>query len=250
MERRGPFSPSPSLRTWTSSGAPGGGQSSMPARSSARRKPERPMPMSTKAASRSGITRSSRPRNTLSTREGLSRRTICSSTRRPSATSAIRKRLGQDVADQAVDAAHGRAAFSRAHRLEQRQADDVAVGAGEEGDEARGAALDGIAAGLAAPFAAREVGVDLGRAQPLEAHDGLDQARAHRAVGAADRDAAQHAVAPARQQRQAARAPRPRSRPWAGCAGRRPRRVSAASTTAPGWRQATAASLALAMRSA
>ena len=45
-------------------------------------------------------------------------------------------------------------------RLDQRQADDIAVGAVDRRHEGRSQALDRIAAGLARPFAAGEVGVE------------------------------------------------------------------------------------------
>ena len=52
-------------------------------------------------------------------------------------------------------------------------------------DEGGGAALDGIAAGLAVPFAAGEIGVDLAPRQPLEAdHASRPGAAARRPSGA------------------------------------------------------------------
>ena len=47
--------------------------------------------------------------------------------------------------------------------LEERQADDVRIGADDLADEARGQSLDGIAAGLAPPFAGGEIIGDLAR---------------------------------------------------------------------------------------
>ena len=68
------------------------------------------------------------------------------------------------------------------HRLVERQADDVGVGADQPDDEAAGEALDGIAARLAAPFAGGEVAVDVLARQALEADPGLDQALADLAL--------------------------------------------------------------------
>src|SRR3546814_16215479 len=51
------------------------------------------------------------------------------------------------------------------------QAHDGAVAALDGADEARGAALDRIAACLALPFLRREIGVDLGAIQAFEGHD-------------------------------------------------------------------------------
>ena len=50
----------------------------------------------------------------------------------------------------------------------ERQADDVRVGSVEAFDEGRRPALDGIGAGLAVPFAAIQIGLELGAAEPLE----------------------------------------------------------------------------------
>src|SRR3546814_2819179 len=63
--------------------------------------------------------------------------------------------------------------------LGQRQADDVRVGSVEEGHVGGRQSLDGIAAGLAVPFAGRQVGRDLAILQPLEADPGLEIGRAH-----------------------------------------------------------------------
>src|SRR6266545_1643763 len=65
----------------------------------------------------------------------------------------------------------------RGHLVE-RQPHHVAVGADHLDDEAAGDALGGIAAGLAAPFAGGEIGLDVLLGQALEAHAGLDQALA------------------------------------------------------------------------
>ena len=77
------------------------------------------------------------------------------------------------------------------------------MAAGNRDDQALGAALDGIAAGLALPFAAGDIGFDLGMAELLEAHDRLAQAFAQGAVGAAQRDGRKHAVAAAGEQGEA-----------------------------------------------
>ncbi len=61
------------------------------------------------------------------------------------------------------------------HGLGERQADHIGVGAHQLHHEGAGKALDGIAAGLAAPFAGGEIGLDILARQALEAHPGLDQ---------------------------------------------------------------------------
>ena len=108
--------------------------------------------------------------------------------------------------------------------LVQRQADDIGVGADDLDDEGAGEPLRGIAAGLAAPFAGGEIGLDVLLRQPLEAHAGLDQPLAERLLrrhqadrrcgrGDCGRTAAA-GIAP----------PRRAVRPWAGCGGRPPPR--------------------------
>src|SRR5580704_11855849 len=52
--------------------------------------------------------------------------------------------------------------------LEQRQPNHVGIGAGHPVDQRRRTALDRVTAGLAAPFAGREIGRHFGLAQPLE----------------------------------------------------------------------------------
>ena len=54
-------------------------------------------------------------------------------------------------------------ATQQLRRLEQRQADHVGIAARQEADERRGAPLDGVAAGLALPLAAVEIGAKLAR---------------------------------------------------------------------------------------
>ena len=63
-------------------------------------------------------------------------------------------------------------------------------------NQSLGAALDGIAARLAVPFTARDVGVDLGAGERFEADDGFREALADRTVGRAQGDGRKHAVAP------------------------------------------------------
>src|ERR1700745_1752906 len=67
---------------------------------------------------------------------------------------------------------------AQGHGLIERQADDVRVGTDQLDDEGAGDALRCIAAGLAAPFAGGEVGLDILLRQPLEAHAGFHQALA------------------------------------------------------------------------
>src|SRR3990170_4760151 len=65
-------------------------------------------------------------------------------------------------------------------RLVERQADDIGVGADHLDHEPPGDALHGVAAGLAAPFAGADIGLDVVLAEPLEADAGFDQALAER----------------------------------------------------------------------
>ena len=60
-------------------------------------------------------------------------------------------------------------------RFGQRQADDVGVGADQPNCKRACKPLDRIAARLAAPFAARQIGFDLIPRQALESKPGLDQ---------------------------------------------------------------------------
>src|SRR3546814_2691591 len=67
-------------------------------------------------------------------------------------------------------------------------------------DQAFRAALDGIAAGLAVPLAAGEVGAHFLFGQRLEAYLRLAQPLTQRAVGGEQGDGGEHAVAAARHQ--------------------------------------------------
>ena len=58
----------------------------------------------------------------------------------------------------------------------ERKADDVGVRADEPLNESAGEALDRVTAGLAAPFAASEIGLELLARQALEPEARLDQA--------------------------------------------------------------------------
>ena len=69
-------------------------------------------------------------------------------------------------------------------------------------DEGAGDALHGVAAGLAAPLARGEVGIDVLARQPLEAHARLDQAPAELAGGADQDDAGVDPVGAAGEQAQ------------------------------------------------
>src|SRR5262249_26933323 len=70
-----------------------------------------------------------------------------------------------------------RVALARQQRGDfiERKADDVAVRAYDLDDECPGDALRGVTAGLAAPFARGQIGLDIALRQSLEAHAGLDQ---------------------------------------------------------------------------
>ena len=78
------------------------------------------------------------------------------------------------------------------HRLVQRQADDVGIRADDFHDKGSGNPLRGVAAGLAAPFAGGEVGLDVFVRQALEAHPRLHVTlaegllRRHQAYGGMD----------------------------------------------------------------
>src|SRR5262245_58497171 len=61
-------------------------------------------------------------------------------------------------------------------RLVKRQPDYIAIGAHDLDRESAGQPLDRIAAGLAAPFAGGEIGLDILARKPLEAHPRLHQA--------------------------------------------------------------------------
>ena len=63
-----------------------------------------------------------------------------------------------------------------------------------------GRTLDGIAARLAVPFAAGQIGGDLGLAERLELELGLGDFFAQRAVGGLERDGREHPVASAGEQ--------------------------------------------------
>ena len=82
----------------------------------------------------------------------------------------------------------------------ERQADDIRIRARDPRHERGGAALDCVAAGLAAPLAAREIGVQLGRAEALELHLADHPADRDIAGRRHQRDAAIDPVTPARQQ--------------------------------------------------
>jgi len=77
------------------------------------------------------------------------------------------------------------------------------VAAVERADEGFGTALDSIAAGLAAPFAGREVAGQFGLAQALEGDDGNAEAVTSLAGRIDDRDSGEDAVAAAGEQFQA-----------------------------------------------
>ena len=79
------------------------------------------------------------------------------------------------------------------------------VGADELDDEGAGDALRRVAAGLAAPFAGGEIGLDVLVRQPLEAHARFHQALAERLLRRHQADRGVDAVIAARQQAQALR---------------------------------------------
>ena len=89
-------------------------------------------------------------------------------------------------------------------RGRERQADHVRPAAVDRRDECLGPSLDRVAAGLAPPFPAREIGRDLALAEPLEAHHGHDRAHRPPAVGGDDRDPGVHPVPASGQQAQKA----------------------------------------------
>ena len=124
------------------------------------------------------------------------------------------------------------------------------VAAGEEAHEAGGPALDGVAARLAAPFAAASIGVaSAPSVSRAKATARLDQrAPTPAPSGRGSTTAREHVVAAARTAGRGRRAPPPRSRPWAGCGGPAATTVSAARTKRA--RRGDAAALARARRCA
>ena len=70
-------------------------------------------------------------------------------------------------------------------------------------DQALGAALDGVGAGLAVPFAAGQIGTDFLAGEALEADLRLAQPLAERSIRREQRDRRKHAVPAARQQLEA-----------------------------------------------
>jgi hypothetical protein len=85
-------------------------------------------------------------------------------------------------------------------RFGQRQADDVGVGADQPLDEGAGEALNRVAAGLAAPFAACQIGVDFTGRQALEPEPGLDHAAPYGSAPGDQRKASEDPMAPAGQE--------------------------------------------------
>jgi len=76
------------------------------------------------------------------------------------------------------------------------------MAAGDGGDQAFRAALDGVTTGLAVPLAPRDVIVDFGAGERLEAHDRVRQSLSHGAVWRFEGYGGKHMVAPPRQQLQ------------------------------------------------
>src|SRR5690606_903951 len=85
-------------------------------------------------------------------------------------------------------------AGEKVHHLVERQADDVGIGAVDLDDEGAGKALDGVAAGLAAPLAGSEIGLDVLARQALETHARLDEAAADVALAVGGREPREDAV--------------------------------------------------------
>src|SRR5271170_5688750 len=99
------------------------------------------------------------------------------------------------------------AAGEQPRRLEQWQTDDVRIGARDKADHCRGAALNRIAAGLAVPFAGRQISRDFARAQALERDLAVDVAQPHTPVGICQRNAGMDTMSsPGQQFETAARA--------------------------------------------
>src|SRR5688572_14321833 len=87
--------------------------------------------------------------------------------------------------------------------LVERQADDGRVGTDELDHERPGNALDGVAAGLVAPFGAGEIALDLAIAEALEAEPRLNEAAARGARHAEHGDGGIDAMVAAREQMEA-----------------------------------------------
>src|SRR3990167_4606738 len=92
----------------------------------------------------------------------------------------------------------GVASLKQLRRLVKRQSHDPRVAAAQLGDEARGAALDGVAARLVAPFTGGDVLPDLLGRELLEAHFRARQGAFH-PVAVFQRDRGEHFVLAVRQ---------------------------------------------------
>src|SRR3954451_6340455 len=80
--------------------------------------------------------------------------------------------------------------------LMQRQADNIAVRAVEGAYESGCAALNGVAARLAHPFATIEIGADPPLRQTLEGNKGPHHTGGAPSIGGEDNDSAQHPMTP------------------------------------------------------
>src|SRR6185369_246310 len=89
-------------------------------------------------------------------------------------------------------------------RLGQRQADDVGIAAGDMADVDFAIALEGVAAGLAAPLPVARIIVDFRLAEALHRDHRFNQPHAHAVAGHGQRDAGQYAVPASGQQAHAA----------------------------------------------
>src|ERR1700685_2487775 len=74
-------------------------------------------------------------------------------------------------------------AAEQRHGLVERQADDIGIGADDLHQKSPSDALRRVAAGLAAPFARGEIGLDVLVGEALEAHPRLDVALPKRLLG-------------------------------------------------------------------
>src|SRR5688572_11547267 len=107
------------------------------------------------------------------------------------ARSSLRVRLAET---QPVEVDRKGLAQQHADHLGQRQADDVGVGTDHLLHEAPREPLNGIAAGLAAPLARGDVGLDLLLAQALEPYARVDDLEAYAIVRGDQAEPRDHAV--------------------------------------------------------
>src|SRR3954469_15657581 len=215
VDRRAPFVPIGSLITCTVSTWPsnssfsiGVGVALVPScgrasqMSATCRNAARSRPMSMKADCMPGSTRTTLPMQMLPTRPRPLERSTRSSCTTPLATTATRVSRGVTLIR--ISSLTGRESAALRELLQklgglvERQAHDAGIAAAQLDDEARGASLDGIGAGLVVALAGGDVLLDFPRGELLEAHLRARQRALHPVV-VLDRDGSKHFVAAARE---------------------------------------------------